>query len=103
MNLGVNMCRTVTGRRWRRLAFVALSMVIASISSCASQPEPSTFSNPPGFWFGLLHGFLILLGFIGSPFTNIRIYAFPNSGGWYDFGYLLGASIFLGGSGARTG
>ena len=27
-----------------------------------------------------------------------RVYAFPNSGGWYDFGYLIGAAMFLGGT-----
>jgi hypothetical protein len=37
---------------------------------------------------------------IGSIFTETRIYAFPNSGGWYDFGYFLGAAAFFGGSGA---
>ena len=38
----------------------------------------------------------------GSLFTDVRIYSFPNSGGWYDFGYLIGASLFLGGSGASS-
>jgi hypothetical protein len=47
---------------------------------------------------GLLHGSLIMFSFVGSWFTDVRIYAFPNSGGWYDFGYLLGAASFLGGS-----
>ncbi len=56
----------------------------------------------PGFWFGLLHGFLIFFSFIGSLFTDARIYAFPNSGVWYDFGYLIGASLFLGGGGASS-
>ena len=41
-----------------------------------------------------------LFSFIGSLFTDARIYAFPNSGVWYDFGYLIGASLFLGGGGA---
>jgi len=53
----------------------------------------------PGFWSGLLHGFLIVFSFIGSLFTDVRIYSFPNSGGWYDFGYVLGAAMFLGGGG----
>jgi hypothetical protein len=32
--------------------------------------------------------------------ADVRIYAFPNSGGWYDFGYLFGVAMFLGGCGA---
>ncbi|MDQ3583821.1 MAG: hypothetical protein M3495_20450 [Pseudomonadota bacterium] len=44
-----------------------------------------------------------MFSFIGSLFTDIRMYQFPNSGVWYDFGYLLGASMFLGCGGASTG
>ena len=32
---------------------------------------------------------------------DIRINAFPNSGFFYDLGYLLDAARFLGGAGAR--
>jgi hypothetical protein len=46
----------------------------------------------------LLHGFLIVFSFIGSLFTDVRIYNFPNAGRWYDFGYVLGTAAFLGGS-----
>jgi hypothetical protein len=95
------MSSTIARREHRVLAFIALSIVVLMISSCAHQPGPSAY-DPPGFWSGLLHGFLILFSFIGSLFTDVRIYAFPNSGGWYDFGYLLGASMFLGGGGASA-
>ena len=88
--------------RLRRLWLMALLLTGAAlIQSCATQPPPPT-DDPPGFLMGLVHGFLILFGFIGSLFTDYRIYAFPNSGGWYDFGYLLGAMAFLGGGGAGT-
>jgi hypothetical protein len=89
------------GRSRRILRFLAVVAVALVIASCATQPRPEAF-DPPGFFSGLLHGFLIVFSFIGSLFTNIRIYNFPNSGGWYDFGYLIGASMFLGGSGASS-
>lgn len=81
--------------------FLAFSAITFLFVSCAHQPAPDAYS-PPGFWSGLLHGFLIFFSFIGSLFTDIRIYAFPNAGGWYDFGYLIGASMFLGGGGASA-
>lgn len=84
----------------RIMAFFAIIFVVMLLASCATQPHPNTY-DPPGFFSGLLHGFLIFFSFIVSLFTDYRIYAFPNSGGWYDFGYLLGASMFIGGS-ART-
>jgi hypothetical protein len=88
-------------RRGRTLAFLLTCGLLLSIASCATQPVAPT-PSPPGFFFGLLHGFLILFSFIASIFTDFRIYAFPNSGGWYDFGYLLGAMSFLGGGGASA-
>jgi hypothetical protein len=85
---------------WRQwLVFPAILIGVLLLQSCATQPPVENVS-PPGFLLGLLHGFLILFSFIGSLFTDVRIYAFPNTGGWYDFGYLLGAMAFLGGGGA---
>jgi hypothetical protein len=75
--------------------------VALALASCATQPQPDAF-NPPGFFSGLLHGFLILFSFVGSLFMDVRIYSFPNTGVWYDFGYVIGASLFLGGSGSAT-
>ena len=85
--------------RRRIFTFAAICAAAALLQGCATQPPPEVF-NPPGFLWGLLHGFLILFSFIASLFTDYRIYAFPNSGGWYDFGFLLGAMAFLGGGGA---
>ena len=86
----------------RRLsAFLGVCLLVILVASCAHQPPPAG-SELPGFWSGLLHGFVIVFSFIGSLFTDVRIYNFPNSGGWYDFGYVLGAAIFLGGGGAST-
>jgi hypothetical protein len=81
--------------------FLAISLLVLFLAGCATQPQPEVV-DLPGFWSGLLHGFLMLFSLIGSIFTDVRIYAFPNSGGWYDFGFFLGASSFLGGGGAST-
>ena len=67
------------------------------LSGCARH-SMTEIIDPQGFWYGLLHGFIILFSFIGSFFQDIRIYAFPNSGLWYDLGFLIGASAFLSGS-----
>jgi len=85
--------------RQRRLWLATITILAVVADGCASQPRPEGY-DLPGFWTGLLHGFLIVFSFVGSLFTNVRIYNFPNSGGWYDFGYVIGASLFLGGAGA---
>src|SRR5579863_7816420 len=81
-------------RAFRTVCFVLTYSAVAMLNGCAHQPTPEAF-EPPGFLYGLLHGFLILFSFIGSLFTEARIYAFPNSGGWYDFGYVIGVYAFF--------
>ena len=85
----------------KRIILISVLLVFV-FTSCAHQPDPTVY-DPPGFLMGLVHGFCIFFSLIGSFFTDVRIYEFPNSGGWYDFGYLLGAATFLGGGGASAG
>jgi hypothetical protein len=66
-------------------------------TACATQPLPST-AAAPGFWLGLLHGFTALFALVGELFTPYRVYAFPNSGGLYDLGFVAGAALAFGGS-----
>ena len=79
-------------------SFVILSIIFL-LTGCATQ-SVTNIQDPPGFWHGLLHGFIILFSFIVSLFTDYEIYAFPNTGAWYNFGFLLGVMIFFGGGGA---
>jgi hypothetical protein len=86
-------------KRQRGICFLLCTAFALIVAGCAHQP--ATYGKDlPGFFWGLLHGFLIMFSFVGSLFTDVRIYTFPNAGRWYDFGYLIGASMFLGGSGA---
>jgi hypothetical protein len=83
-----------------RLVLLIIGLLV--IVSCAHQPLPAAY-DPPGFFSGLWNGFTILFSLVGHLFDDgIRIYAFPNNGGWYDFGFFLGAAAFLGGSGAAS-
>jgi hypothetical protein len=65
------------------------------IAGCAHQPAPTAY-DPPGFFTGLWHGFIIIPSVVVGLFTEIRIYAFPNTGYWYDVGYVIGALFGLG-------
>ena len=85
------------GAQYRFFLILLLGVVV--LGACANQPRPEAF-DPPGFFSAVIHGFLILFSLIGSIFMDIRIYAFPNSGFFYDLGYLIGAATFLGGAGA---
>ena len=85
----------------KRIVFVLLLVLIAAFifTSCTTQ-SMENIGNPPGFIKGVFHGFILMFSFVASLFTDYEIYAFPNSGGWYNFGYLLGVMLFFGGGGA---
>lgn len=74
-----------------------VTLMVFAVASCAHQPEPAAY-DAPGFFLGFLHGFIALFSLIGSIFLDVRVYAFPNSGGWYDVGFVLGVMTFFGGS-----
>jgi hypothetical protein len=82
-------------------------IVVVGLAGCAASANP--VPNPPGqhvagFWLGLWQGFICPITLIISWFSDsVGIYDVHNSGGWYDFGFVLGASIFFGsGPGSRA-
>ena len=80
---------------------IALVAALLFLASCASQIPESVQQGgeTPGFWWGLWHGFVFPFAWIGSLFNpEIAVYAVPNTGGWYDFGYFLGITVLGGGS-----
>ena len=84
--------------RSRLAAIAALALALAA---CAATQDPAVVEpGAPGFLLGLWHGFIFPIAWIVSLFVDsVAIYAVPNNGGWYDFGYFLGIVVF--GVGAR--
>ena len=82
----------------KRLALFAAAL---ALSACAAtQAANAVAPTAPGFLLGLWHGFIFAVAWLVSLFaSNVAIYAVPNNGGWYDFGYFLGIVVF--GVGAR--
>jgi hypothetical protein len=81
----------------RLLALIPLVLLAA----CAATQAPDAVApTAPGFLLGLWHGFIFPVAWVISLFTDkVAVYAVPNNGGWYDFGYFLGIVVF--GVGAR--
>jgi len=76
-------------------------LLLILCTSCAPEVDVSACidTETQGFWYGLWHGFILPFSFIISLFNeDIGIYAISNNGGWYNFGFVLGASLMLGGS-----
>lgn len=80
---------------------MVVSLALLLLAACASQIDAgvSHEAAAPGFLWGLWHGFIFPFAWIGSLFSDeIAVYAVPNSGGWYDFGFFLGITVLGGGS-----
>ncbi|HEY9554866.1 MAG TPA: hypothetical protein VIR62_14865 [Allosphingosinicella sp.] len=66
------------------------------LAACATQVSAGVEAGSPGFLYGLWHGFIFPVAWILSLFMpDVAVYAVPNNGGWYDFGYFIGV-VFLG-------
>jgi len=84
------------------LILVSLTLVL---SACTAGPNqlrntPDEDGEVAGFWRGLWHGLIAPFTFIFSLFSkSIYVFEVHNNGGWYTFGFLLGASSIFGGSG----
>lgn len=94
----------------RAKVVIAILIVLVVLASCAPGPNSmadklSEDGEVAGFWMGLWHGVIAPVTFIISLFNkSIEFYEVHNNGGWYSFGFLLGASIILGGgSGGAAG
>ena len=82
----------------KRLAILAPAFALTSCA--ATQQADAVAAAAPGFWLGLWHGFIFPVAWLVSLFMkDVAVYAVPNNGGWYDFGYFLGIVVF--GVGAR--
>jgi len=83
---------------------VSILLILMLVSfSCAPGPNdlvntPDTEGKTAGFWLGLWHGLIAPITFIISIFTkNVHLYEVHNNGFWYNFGFVLGAGLFLSG------
>ena len=87
-------------RNTLRIVFAIL--VAAVVIGCAPGPNamvgtPDARGNVPGFWQGYWNGLIAPVTFVISLFNaKVRIYEVHNSGGWYDFGFVLGLMFAFG-------
>ena len=72
-----------------------LSAAVIFLVSCAYQP-PNVAYDPAGFFMGIIHGLIAPFALIAGFFSDVRIYAVPNSGWLYDLGFMLGISCWAG-------
>lgn len=86
-----------------KVIFLLAIILVLLLSACAPGPNhlrktPNAQGEVAGFWMGVWHGLIAPLTFIVSLFNDkVGIYDVHNSGNWYNFGFVLGAGLFLSG------
>ena len=67
------------------------------LAACAAGDARFTMAEPAGFWMGLWHGLIGCVTLIVGIFSDsVEVYERHNTGGWYDFGFLIGVGLFSG-------
>jgi hypothetical protein len=90
----------------KALVLVFIILVLLAMAGCAPGPnrladEPDEEGEVAGFLQGLWNGIIAPITFIVSLFSeDVHMYDVHNNGGWYNFGFLLGMTIILGGGGS---
>ena len=75
-----------------------LAVIAVLVTGCAAGSARFSADQPAGFCAGLWHGTISVVTLIVHVFNDgVRVYEVNNTGGWYDFGFLLGAICIWGG------
>ena len=76
-----------------------LILAVLFLGSCATQtpnPHMDSVVMIPGFWEGMWHGLISWIMLVTEPLDPHRIFAYPNNGGYYDLGWMIGVSFWFG-------
>lgn len=85
----------MTSHSSHRYRFYALIPFICILSACTAGDPQFSQEAPAGFWWGIWHGVISVITLVIHIFNeNVAVYETHNTGGWYDFGFLLGV-IFV--------
>ena len=74
----------------KTLRVSAVVVPLLLLAACGFVGVPTAGSDPPGFFAGVWHGLLAPWTLILRLFLDIKMYAVPNTGWFYDLGFLIG-------------
>lgn len=84
----------------KQLTLILIALLL--LASCTAEHVEVTkcvTTEPDGFWMGLWHGMIAPVTFIFSLFSDsVEMYSVNNTGGWYNFGFILGIGGLSSGS-----
>lgn len=95
---------TDTRKSSATLAVLTLVALAAVLTACTAGDPRFTVETPAGFWLGLWHGAIAPATLVIGIFDDaVAMYELHNTGGWYDFGFFVGATSIWGAGSHRAG
>lgn len=83
----------------QKLQLILFAVLLSSCAANHVDVSSCLPADPDGFWMGLWHGVIAPVTFIISLFIDsVEVWSVNNNGGWYTFGFVLGAGILSFGS-----
>ena len=80
------------------IKFFLLFSFVLLLTSCTAGNVQFTEQSQAGFLYGFWHGVISFITLIIHIFNDgVMVYETNNTGGWYDFGFLLGVTSIWGG------
>ena len=90
-------------RSTKIVALIAVVLALVVLLGCAAGTGRYNVDEPAGFWAGIWHGAISGITLIIHIFNHsVRIYEANNTGGWYDFGFLIGVICIWGGGSSAS-
>lgn len=71
---------------------LSVTVLAFALAGCATQPT-AVMDGAPGLLSGFVHGLIAIPALLASLVLEVRVYAFPNSGFWYDLGFCGGFGL----------
>lgn len=82
--------------------FFLVFVSVLLLTACTAGDTQFSDQNPAGFWYGLWHGIISVIALVIHLFNDsVWVYETHNTGGWYDFGFLLGVITIWSGGGCH--
>lgn len=83
-----------------RVIRASLGLVVVFALGCAAGDPQFSPGAPAGFFTGIWHGMISVIALVIGIFADsVHVYEIHNTGGWYDFGFVLGIlGVWGGGS-----
>jgi hypothetical protein len=86
-----------------KIVIILIAVLLTSCTAATVDVSECVKETPDNFWDGLWHGVICPISFFVSLFSDsVAIYSSNNNGGWYDFGFVIGAGILFSGSSSAS-